>query len=55
MAVLENKVNTIYSKSTMFLVVSCLKDQLKDRKDLKAKIGKIFIALLETTPIPVIQ
>ncbi len=52
---LENKINSTYSKSTMLIVIGCLKDHLKERKDLKTKIAQIFMLLLEGIPIPVIN
>lgn len=53
--VLENKIKSTYSKSTMLLVIACLKDHLKERKDLKTKIAQLFILFLEGLPIPVVE
>lgn len=53
--VIENKINSIFSKSTMYLVIASLKDHLKERKDLKTKIAQLLLLLLEGLPIPVVE
>lgn len=39
----------------MLLVIACLKDHLKERRDLKNKIAQLFILYLEGLPIPVVD
>lgn len=39
----------------MLIVLACLRDHLKERKDLKTKIGQVFMLLFEGVPIPVVQ
>ena len=37
------------------MAIACLKDHVKERKDLKNKLGQLFSSLLELVPIPAIQ
>ena len=55
LGVIENTVKSIYSKSTMLMVIACLKTHLRERKDLKMKLVKIFKVLIETLPLPVVD
>lgn len=39
----------------MFMVIACLKIHLRERKDLKLKLAKLFKILIETLPLPVVD
>lgn len=39
----------------MLLVIACLKDHLRERKDLRKKIAQLFMLLLEGVPLPVVE
>jgi hypothetical protein len=39
----------------MLMVIACLKDHLKERKDLRTKLGQVFMLLFEGVPIPVVN
>lgn len=53
--IIENKTQGKYSKSTMLIVITCLRYQLKERKDLKVKIAQILTILLDVLPVPVVD
>ena len=55
MGVIENTVKSVYSKSTMLMVIACLKIHLRERKDLKLKLAKLFKVLIQTLPLPVVD
>ena len=54
-SILENRVQNQYSKSTMLTVMCCLKDNLRDRKDIKLKLSKLLILLVDQIAIPTVD
>jgi hypothetical protein len=55
LGVIEKKIKSIYSPSTMLLVVACLREHLKERRDLRSKIAQLFMLLFDVLPLPVVD
>ena len=53
--ILENKVKGLYSKSTMMIVMTCLRTQIKSRKDLQLRLVKLMLVLFDVLPLPVVD